>query len=67
MNYKKQLKEMSELEQINIVGGSSKGKVTYWKNVYDVLLDLFGMKLKWFLKIIIPFIDTYRGISLKNL
>ena len=43
-NYKKQLKEMSELEQINIVGGSSKGKVTYWKNVYDVLLDLFGMK-----------------------
>ena len=44
MNYKKQLKEMSELEQINIVGGRSKGKVTYWKNVYDVLLDLFGMK-----------------------
>ena len=42
MNYKKQLKEMSELEQINIVGGSSKGKD--WKNVYDVLLDLFGMK-----------------------
>ena len=32
MNYKKQLKEMSELEQINIDGGSSKGKVTYCKN-----------------------------------
>ena len=34
----------SEIEQMNISGGSSKGKETYWKNVYDVLLNLFGMK-----------------------
>ena len=36
--------EVSEIEQMNISGGSSKGKETYWKNVYDVLLNLFGMK-----------------------
>lgn len=35
---------VSEIEQMNISGGSSKGKETYWKNVYDVLLNLFGMK-----------------------
>ena len=42
MNYISFFVPVSEIEQMNISGGSSKG--TYWKNVYDVLLNLFGMK-----------------------
>lgn len=44
MNYISFFVPVSEIEQMNISGGSSKGKETYWKNVYDVLLNLFGMK-----------------------
>lgn len=44
MNYISFFVPVSEIEQMNIIGGSSKGKETYWKNVYDVLLNLFGMK-----------------------
>lgn len=44
MNYISFFVPVSEIEQMNISGGSSKGKETYWKNVNDVLLNLFGMK-----------------------
>ena len=44
MNYISFFVPVSEIEQMNISGGSSKGKETYCKNVYGVLLNLFGMK-----------------------
>lgn len=42
IHYNNQLIEISEPEQLYIVGGNSKGKVSYWKNVYNALIDLFG-------------------------
>ena len=44
MNYISFFVPVSDIELLNISGGSSKFIETYWKNVYDVLLNLFGMK-----------------------